>query len=390
MKCYKYIFNTSLLKNYGFFIFIFIFLLYFICLFLFYFKYYNSLKNIINQIKEAKYNSFNFNLNKNQSIETTNNITKKKKKKKKKRNSALNLNQNKSKSKKDHNFLFSRNNKGKKKKMSYIIKGRSNSGSNRFIIDNINNNLILDDGDDMKKDLKNKEISEYTDNELNSLEYKKALIQDNRTFTQYYISLLKKNHLLRFSFYCKNKDYNSPIIKMFLFFLFISVGFSINALFFNDDTMHKIYIDEGSFNIIFQLPQIIYSSLISNIINKIIDYSALSENNILEIKKVEKKEDLHIKVKDTFRILKIKFALFFIISFALLLMFMYYIICFCGIYENTQIHLIKDSLISFGLSLIYPFGTFLIPGIFRITALRAKDRDKEYQYKFSNFIKDIL
>ena len=274
--------------------------------------------------------------------------------------------------------------------MSYIIKGRSNSGSNRFIIDNINNNLILDDGDDMKKDLKNKEISEYTDNELNSLEYKKALIQDNRTFTQYYISLLKKNHLLRFSFYCKNKDYNSPIIKMFLFFLFISVGFSINALFFNDDTMHKIYIDEGSFNIIFQLPQIIYSSLISNIINKIIDYSALSENNILEIKKVEKKEDLDIKVKDTFRILKIKFDLFFIISFALLLMFMYYIICFCGIYENTQIHLIKDSLISFGLSLIYPFGTFLIPGIFRIPALRVKDRDKEYQYKFSNFIEDIL
>ena len=154
--------------------------------------------------------------------------------------------------------------------------------------------------------------------------------------------------------------------------------------------MHKIYIDEGNFNFIFQLPQIIYSSLISYIINKIIDYSALSENNISEIKQVEKKEDLHLKVKGTFRILKIKFAIFFIISFVLLLMFMYYITCFCGIYENTQIHLIKDSLISFGLSLIYAFGTFLIPGIFRIPALRVKDRDKEYQYKFSNFIEDIL
>ena len=71
-------------------------------------------------------------------------------------------------------------------------------------------------------------------------------------------------------------------------------------------------------------------------------------------------------------------------------MFMYYITCFCGIYENTQIHLIKDSLISFELSLIYPFGTFLIPGIFRITALRAKNKDKEYQYKFSGFIEEII
>ena len=53
--------------------------------------------------------------------------------------------------------------------------------------------------------------------------------------------------------------------------------------------MHKIYIDEGNFNFIFQLPQIIYSSLISYIINKIIDYSELSENNISEIKQVEKK-----------------------------------------------------------------------------------------------------
>ena len=50
---------------------------------------------------------------------------------------------------------------------------------------------------------------EYNDNELNSLEYEKALINDKRTLVQYYISLLRINHLLFFSFYCKTKDYNS-------------------------------------------------------------------------------------------------------------------------------------------------------------------------------------
>ena len=257
---------------------------------------------------------------------------------------------------------------------------------------NIPNNVIgypLKESGNKKIELENKEILEYNDNELNSLEYEKALIFDKRTFIQYYISLLKVNHLLLFSFYVKSKDYNSKIIKMFLFFFYFAVHFSINALFFNDDTIHKIYKDKGSFNFIYQIPQIIYSSLISSFINVIIQYFALSEKVVLEIKKTKKEEELIIKGKEVLRILKIKFTLFFVISFVLLFMFMYYITCFCAIYTNTQIHLIKDTLISFGLSLIYPFGIYIIPGIFRISALRAKNKDKKYQYKFSNFISNI-
>ena len=83
-----------------------------------------------------------------------------------------------------------------------------------------------------------------------------------------------------------------------------------------------------------------------------------------------------MKEKKLIKTLKVKFALFFIFAFILLLLFSYYITCFCGIYANTQIHLIKDSLISFGLSLIYPFGLCLIPGIFRIPSLHAKKKIK--------------
>ena len=45
---------------------------------------------------------------------------------------------------------------------------------------------------------------------------------------------------------------------------------------------------------------------------------------------------------------------------------------FCAIYKNTQLHLIKDTLISFGLSFIYPFGINLLPGLFRIPSLSEK------------------
>ena len=41
---------------------------------------------------------------------------------------------------------------------------------------------------------------------------------------------------------------------------------------------------------------------------------------------------------------------------------------------------------SFGISLIYPVFINLLPGIFRIPALRNKKGDKVCMYKFSQFI----
>ncbi len=91
------------------------------------------------------------------------------------------------------------------------------------------------------------ELMEQKDFEMNSFEYEEAVKLDHRNFFEYYISLLKNNHPLFFSF-ASYKDYNSRIIKMFLFFFSFSLDFTINALFFNDDTMHKIYEDIGKFN----------------------------------------------------------------------------------------------------------------------------------------------
>ena len=88
--------------------------------------------------------------------------------------------------------------------------------------------------------------------------------------------------------------------------------------------------------------------------------------------------------------MKIKFIFFFLLGFLLLFIFWYYVSCFCLIYKNTQLYTIKDAAINFGLSLLYPFGLCLLPGIFRIASLRAKKKDREKMYKFSIFIRNIL
>ena len=89
------------------------------------------------------------------------------------------------------------------------------------------------------------------------------------------------------------------------------------------------------------------------------------------------------KSKSIKRYLSIKFIVFFIFGILLLIFFWHYITCFCAVYINTQIILIKDTLISFMLSMLFPFGLCLLPGVFRIPSLKAKNKDKIYLYKIS-------
>ena len=175
---------------------------------------------------------------------------------------------------------------------------------------------------------------------------------------------------------------------MFLFFFFFACHFTINTLFFTENTMHKIYLDSGLFNLNYQIPQIVYSSLLSGIISALIKYLSLTSKTVVEIKEMKHNKEINLN-HEIIGSIKIRFYLFFIITFILLVAFWYYISCFCGVYENTQSHLIKDSLISFGLSLVYPFLLNLIPGIFRKFALNNRKDKKEFLYKISKFIEYI-
>ena len=231
----------------------------------------------------------------------------------------------------------------------------------------------------------------YTDNEINSLIFNEALKIDKRTYFQYYISLLRTKHLLIFSFYTNN-DYNPRIIKIIIFLFSFALLYTVNSLFFQDSTMHKIYEDYGKYNFILQLPQILYSTIISFIFTFIIKNLSLIEKKIIEIKK---KKDINIsnsdKLNNIMKSIKIKFIIFFFLSFLFFIMFWYYLSCFGAVYKNTQIHLLKDTIISLILSFIYPFGINLLPGLLRIPALKSRNKGSKYKYLYnlSKFIQII-
>ena len=382
MKCYSVIFKKNeIIKNYGFFIILFIIIIYLITLFLFMFKSFNKIKKYIKYI-----NNFSNRINKEENskiemidINNCRQILPQIKKN-------ININSNNSNNKENKNDIVIFNNEiaiKKKYTLGQISKNIDNESikaeeEKSYGLGDLNNIYI-------KKYLNQKEF------EINSLDYEEAITLDHRNYLQYYICLLKYNHPIMLSF-SPYMDYNSRIIKIFLFFFLFNLCLDINVLFFNNNVIDKIYEDKGEYNFIFHFPNIIYSVLIIQLIDSLIKNLSLTQDNIVELKKQKEKKGFNNNDYDSKLIvnLKIKFISFFIISFIILISFSYYIICFCGVYENTQSHFIINSIISLIILLLLPFVTYLILGISRISALKAKNHNRRLLYKFCSFLEKLL
>jgi len=367
IKCFKLLFSKNgVLNNIGSYVLLSILLLNIILSINFIIKefdnYFNKIKQLVLKIKERNKNN-----NDIKKANKTNNILKnekisiyKRKNKIKKKKYQIKDSKNEDKEKKDFNILIKEN------KLNYKMSSKKSKGSNDSLSHCLNNNLQINKKFKSKISKEEPKIIEYNDYELNNLEYQKALEIDKRKYLEYYISLIKRKQIIIFTFYT-NDDYNSKVIKISLFLFSFSIYFIINALFFNDSTMHDIYEAKGSYNFIYQIPIILYSTIISAIINYLIN-------------------EVFLKTKKT---LIIKFTFFYIFNFLLLIFFWFYISSFCAVYQNTQIYLIKDTIVSLALSLIYPFGICLIPGILRIPSLKADKKDKGCVYIFSKILQLI-
>ena len=391
LKCIKLLSTKKgFLKNIGNFILLSVILLFIASAGYFIFKGFPKLKSIINQLKDDV--KFDLKLTRRMSYapDSKNYIT---------------INPENSKSKKRISI------KKRKIRKSYvnrqnknIILSQSSSNKLEIFVKNQNPEFPLEEKKEKegekkgekegekegeKKEEKEEEqarTKKLNDHELNSLDYKDAIKLDKRTYLQYYWSLIKTKHILIFTF-LPTKDYNSYIIKIELFLFSVSLYLTISALFFTDETIHKIYEDNGIFNFVYNIPQILYSTIISAVINMVVKSLSLTENKILEIKMQKTPKEVNSKASEIIKCLKLKFILFYIISGIFLSFFWLYISCFCAVYRNTQNHLIKDTIFSFLLSLLYPFALNLIPIFIRIPAIRSKN--SQYVYKVSKIVQII-
>ena len=233
----------------------------------------------------------------------------------------------------------------------------------------------------MNIDQKQKDIIDNY--ELNNLEYELALKLDKRNFLEIYWSLLKREHIVIFTFITKD-DHNIVFIKYARFVFLLCTDMAMNVFFFSDETMHKMFLDYGKYNFIQQIPQIIYSTIISQLIETFLCYLSLTDKHYYEVKdckKISKSSMIGIM-----KCIQVKLSFFFIFTSVMFVFYWYLITCFCAVYQNTQIAFIKDSLLSFVSSILFPFIIYLIPSFLRIISLKLNIFKYEVIYNISGII----
>ena len=235
------------------------------------------------------------------------------------------------------------------------------------------------------KEKDNEIEEEKLDNyELNNLDYDDDEIKkDKRNFIQIYWSILQRDHFIIFTFVTRN-DHNIIHIKYAKFIFSLCSDMAMNVFFFSDETMHKIFLDYGKYNFFQQIPQIIYSTLVSQLIKLLLCYLSLTDKHYYQLKNTKKVKKT--SVKSAVKCIKIKICFFFVFTTIMYFFNWYLIASFCSVYENTQMAFIKDSLFSFILSALIPFMLYLFPSFLRTIALNSKKFRLEYIYKLSNII----
>lgn len=360
LKCYYLISSVEDIKsNPGFYLTLFILFFFVLIFFIFLFIGYKSLKERIDRAVNMKFHPNQKEDDKNGKL-----IILKLKKNNKPNDESANSNKiRKAKTRidKKNKSMKGDGNKLKKKKTARNL--HKNTVGSR-------NNLILGNkGDSEKKDEEdNEDVITYifeNDYELNMLPYDQAKNCDNRKFCEMYCSFLRDRQLFLFSFFDFN-SYNCSIIKKTLFFISLIYHYGINAFFFTDETMEKIYGDEGKYSPRNLMPYALSSAIICTtllILN--IKFLVSTEKYVLNIKNQATEEKAKEEKNRVLKIICVKFIFFFFLNFLLLFFFWFYLTCFNAVYPKTQIFLLINTVVSLIISHIIPFIYCFIPAILR-------------------------
>ena len=219
------------------------------------------------------------------------------------------------------------------------------------------------------------ELYEINDDDLNEFSFKTAIKKDNRNVCRLYWNALKTGHIL-INLFCRNDDNNLVIIKISLIFILFPINLTFNIFFFTSKNIKASYVRNFDDLTLFanNLLYSFLSSIFTSIFLILLKFLCQTHSKIRELRKLKDLDEARKKNQGLYKCLKFKINIYFILSLIFILIFGYYIACFCAIFQNTQIDLIRAMFTSWGLSLLYPFGVYFISSIFRRIALKKKIR----------------
>ena len=244
---------------------------------------------------------------------------------------------------------------------------------------NLNVKKVTETVDD---DEKYKDLDDF---QLNNLEYKEACRYDKRSFLKTYWSVLKREHIIIFTFISRN-DHNLFYVKIERFLILLCTQLFMNGLFFTDDSMHKAT-KSTDYSFAQQLPKIIFSLIGTHLIEVFLCYLSMTDTVMYEVKDLTKRKHTEQVIAEKINTMKKKLIVYFIVTLVLFAFYWYFVAAFCAVFQNTQKIFLLDFLIGTLLGYIDPFVIYLLKEILRYLSLtKLSDRKGAIVYKISDLI----
>jgi hypothetical protein len=213
---------------------------------------------------------------------------------------------------------------------------------------------------------KRKKSFKYSNEEINDMNFEDSIKNDKRKFSQIYYSFLQNSQLIIFTF-CNKSDYNICVLKKQLFFFVTLLHLIINIILFNDNDVAYIYKNKNAISYLFK--KIIYSFLICTLITFVLKFLCLTGKTVKKLVSMNNEEKFQEKMKFEKIFLIVKTILFQIICVFFTFFSWFYMTLFFGVYRNSIIILLKLFLITYCLTMSYPFILCGIGTVFRIFSL---------------------
>jgi hypothetical protein len=368
LKCFKTVFQYKYFINcYGGFISLFLIIIQSICVIIFY-------KKSKNKIGKTA-----FSLMDNYSILLTSRISLKSPPKKNK-NNEKSLKNSISHLENETNIKIIQNNIQKSQKR-LLFTNRKKRKNKKYIYDKTQMNE-----NNMNKSISNSalplngeiDIKEYLVTSMDDLDYDELINRENRSFWRIFLDKLIVNQKLIDLFY--NNNWIIPkSIKLIFLICMIDLYLVVNALFYNEAYIRDLYHlneEETFFTFVPRsLNRIIYTSLVSEVLDFIISLLFPANNKIKKIMKRKKNNIKEMKRKIIISIQNImnNYMIFIIISYVLTIVSWYYNSCFNNVYPYLKIEWIKSSIFIFMvIQLIIIIGCFIF-GFLRYLSIKCKN-----------------
>ena len=277
--------------------------------------------------------------------------------KKKKQNTA----RFQSKREKTKNLLFSLS-----KRKSQLMSEKEKIGVSKI-------SANIEEGKKLKKYFK-----EYLETSPDEMEFDDAIKRDKRGFCRYFLDNLEQNQNLAYTFIASNRI-NTRMIKFILFLLNIALYFVVCGLFFSEAYISELYhINEEKENFFSFIPRtidkVIYTTIVGVFIGYLTSFFFMEENKIKGIFKRDIDNRLIIKrsIAMLIREIKKRYVSFIIMTFIILVISLYYILCFNYVYPKTQVEWIKSSVLIIFIIQLLSLLKCLYESLFRFLSFKCE------------------